>query len=477
MTSNMTSNMNCEIVAVGTELLLGQIVDTNSSWIGEQLAAVGINSHYQTKVGDNWDRITQVLRQAIARSDAVIVTGGLGPTQDDITREVLASLMGVELELDATIAQRIREMFEARGRAMPENNLRQAMVPQGAKLIAEQPGTAPGLIAELPRAAATDPAEVGPTGAGSTEASPAEAGPTVVVYLVPGVPREMKEMLNGTVLADLRARAGHTDVITSRVLRTWGESESGLAELLSDRIAALDEIGNPTLAFLASGIEGIKVRITAKAASQPAANSLLDAETKTLCELLGSIVFSVNDESMEQVVLQRLLESGQTLAVAETFTGGLMANRLSAVQQAAGWVRAQQAPTVPGTSAFANPFRGGLVVPDQDEQAGQLASFIREKFETDWGIAASGPGLSSTVPSGTGLSGTGLSGTGSSSPRSSSTVPSGTGSSSPRSSSEVTLAVATADKLVTKTIVLPNDAQQRSNWATISTIDMLRHEL
>ncbi|HCB36886.1 MAG TPA: competence/damage-inducible protein A, partial [Acidimicrobiaceae bacterium] len=143
--------MNCEVVAVGTELLLGQIVDTNSSWIGEQLAASGIDSHWQTKVGDNWDRIADSLRLAVSRSDAVIVSGGLGPTPDDITREVLAGLMGVELVADPVIEQRIREMFGRHGRDMPENNLRQAMVPVGARPIPEQPGTAPGLIAELAR--------------------------------------------------------------------------------------------------------------------------------------------------------------------------------------------------------------------------------------------------------------------------------------------------------------------------------------
>ena len=138
--------MRCEIVAVGTELLLGQIVDTNSSYIGEQLALVGIDSHFQTKVGDNWDRIKTVITQALDRSDAVIVCGGLGPTQDDITRDVIADIMGVPLVRDEALVDKIREIFGGRGRPMPENNLRQADVPVGASLIAQMPGTAPGLV-------------------------------------------------------------------------------------------------------------------------------------------------------------------------------------------------------------------------------------------------------------------------------------------------------------------------------------------
>jgi len=197
--------MKCEIIAVGTELLLGQIVDTNSSWMGEHLALAGIDSHYQTKVGDNWDRIEDAVNLALDRSDAVIMCGGLGPTQDDITREVIAKVMGAELVLDEVIAARIEEMFRTRGREMPANNLRQAMVPAGATAISQQPGTAPGLVVPFTRE-------------GETEK---------VLYAVPGVPYEMKEMFLGTIIPDLQQRSGETAVIDSRVLRTWGQSESG----------------------------------------------------------------------------------------------------------------------------------------------------------------------------------------------------------------------------------------------------------
>ena len=320
--------MKTEIVAVGTELLLGQIVDTNSSWMGEQLALAGIDSHYQTKVGDNWDRIDASFRLALDRSDAVIVCGGLGPTQDDITREVLASVMGVELVLDERIAERIRSMFASRSRPMPENNLRQAMVPAGATPIPQQPGTAPGLMAPI--------RWVRGVGAVPLGAEPPDGAEVLdrVVYLVPGVPYEMREMLNGTVLGDLQRRAGVSATIESRVLRTWGQSESGLAEMLAGRIDELDEAGNPTLAFLASGIEGIKVRITAKGADSAEAWQLIDSEQAVLEPMLGDLVFAYDDDSMETAVLAELGRLGLTLGVAETVTGGRMANRLSSAEAA-----------------------------------------------------------------------------------------------------------------------------------------------
>jgi nicotinamide-nucleotide amidase len=308
--------MRCEVVAVGTELLLGQIVDTNSSWIGEQLALAGIDSHFQTKVGDNRDRIRQVLEMALSRSDAVVVCGGLGPTHDDITRDVIADVMGVDLVIDEEIAERIRAMFGSRGRDMPSNNLRQAMVPVGASTMAQQPGTAPGLVC--------------PVG-------------DRVIYAVPGVPYEMQEMVTGTVIPDLSRRAGVTAAIRSRVLRTWGQSESGLAELLAPRIDELDQSGHCTLAFLASGIEGLKVRVTAKADTGEEADAVLAAEVALLEEVLGDLVFSHDDEPMEVVVLRLLAEQGLSLATAESMTGGLVASRLT---------------SVPGASAV---FRGAVV--------------------------------------------------------------------------------------------------------------------
>ena len=287
--------MRCEVVAIGTELLLGQIMDTNSSWIGERLALAGIDSHFQVKVGDNFERMEATIRHALERSDAVICCGGLGPTQDDITREVIARIMGVELERDEEIVARIRAMFESRGRVMVDNNKRQADIPAGASPIAEMPGTAPGLVC--------------PIG-------------DKVIYAVPGVPREMKDMMRGTILPDLQHRSGETAVIRSRVIRTWGHSESGLAEMLAPRIDELDRTGNPTLAFQASGIEGLKVRITAKAGDEAAAEKIIAAEETLVRAVLGDVVFGVDEETMEVVILKRLKALGLTLAVAEERLSG-----------------------------------------------------------------------------------------------------------------------------------------------------------
>jgi nicotinamide-nucleotide amidase len=308
--------VRCEVVAVGTELLLGQIVDTNSSWIGEQLAMVGIDSHYQTKVGDNWDRIKAVITQALDRSDAVIVCGGLGPTQDDITRDVIADIMGVPLERDEAIVEKIRQMFGGRGRPMPENNLRQADVPKGASIMAQMPGTAPGLVC--------------PVG-------------DKIVYAVPGVPYEMQEMVTGTVLPDLERRAGITAVIKSRTLRTWGDSESGLAEKLHEEFERLEREGGATIAFLASGMEGLKVRITAKAATEAEVDAVLAAEELIVRDIIGPVVFGVDDDTMESVVLDLCKAQGLTLALAESLTGGMISSRLC---------------DIPGASAA---FRGSIV--------------------------------------------------------------------------------------------------------------------
>ena len=297
--------MRCEIVAVGTEILLGQIVDTNSAWIAERLADAGIDCHFQTVVGDNPERMLEVLEAGVKRSEALIVTGGLGPTQDDLTREVVAELMGVELVRDTEIVERIKGRFSSRGKLMPENNLKQADIPIGAKAIAEMPGTAAGLICPMPGGK--------------------------VIYLVPGVPAEMKQMLEGTVLEDLISRSGERSVISSRVLKTWGHSESGLAEDLAKEIERLDHNGELTLAFQASGIEGVKVRMTAKAADKEQSDLLLDHEENVLRELIGEYIFAVDEQTMESVVLDQLKAQSLTFATAESITGGMIGSRLTEV--------------------------------------------------------------------------------------------------------------------------------------------------
>jgi nicotinamide-nucleotide amidase len=290
--------MRCEVLAVGTELLLGQIVDTNGAWIGEQLAAAGIDSYEHRVIGDNQARIVVALRDLLSRADAVLVCGGLGPTQDDLTRDAIAEVMGAPLERRPELVDHIASMFRTRARDMPENNLRQADVPKGGEAIPNPIGTAPGLRCPIDGK---------------------------VVYAVPGVPYEMQLMVTDHVVPDLRARAGDTATIVSRSLKTWGTSESGLAEMIS---AEVDTQTNPTIAFLARGIEGLVVRITAKAPTEVEARALVDQEEQILRSILGDLVFAVDDETMEQAVLTRLVQRGWTLGIAESLTGGLIGARV-----------------------------------------------------------------------------------------------------------------------------------------------------
>ena len=353
--------MRCSVVAIGTELLLGQIVDTNSSWLGEQLAAAGIDSLFQVKVGDNLGRIVATLKSTLNEADAVIICGGLGPTHDDITREAIAEIMGVELELNDEVALVIEEMFTARNRKMPQNNLRQAMVPRGAKIIEQRRGTAPGLIC--------------PVG-------------DKVMYAVPGVPFELFEMFERAILPDLLMRSGEASVIKSRVLRTWGESESGLNERLVEVIDELEKVGNPTLAFLASGWEGIKVRLTAKAHTAEEAVQLIDVWDAKVRAKVGDLVFGVDQQTMESVLFDILREKKLTLGVAESVTGGLVAGRLTAVVGASDVFRG-------GIVSYASDVKFDVlgVTPGpvvSETAAKEMAVGVRKALGSDIGLALTG---------------------------------------------------------------------------------------
>ena len=353
--------MKCNVVAVGTELLLGQIVDTNSSYIGEQLAAIGIASHLQLKVGDNLERIVDACATALQDADAIIMCGGLGPTHDDLTREAVASLMGVELVHDDEVARVIEEMFAKRQRRMAANNLRQALVPVGARVIPQTRGTAPGLIC--------------PVG-------------NKVIYAVPGVPHEMHDMLARAILPDLLQRSGVSAVIASRVLRTWGESESALNERLDDVISELDGVGNPTLAFLASGWEGIKVRLTAKSDTTQSAHQLLDTWEQRVRREINDIVFGVDTDTMESVVLDLLRTHEWTLGVAESVTGGLIGGRLTNVAGSSEVFRG-------GIISYASDVKFDVLSVDRgpvvsEAAAMQMAQGVRRVLGADVGLAVTG---------------------------------------------------------------------------------------
>lgn len=290
--------MSVEVIAIGTELLLGQIVNSNAAHIGERLAEVGLDHYRQSVVGDNEERMTAAILEASARADAVIITGGLGPTKDDVTRQALAKAAGVSLVFDDEQAERLRERWHRSGREMPESNLQQAERPEGAAFILNPKGTAPGIRIKIGRAE---------------------------VFALPGVPAEMHWMLDDAVIPALAGEG--SSVVKSRLLRSWGEPESAIGERLAD---LFDASANPTIAFLASGGE-IKIRITAKAASVTEAETLIAPIEAEIRRRLGDRIFGVDDETVEVVVLDALAERGWTVGTAESATGGMVAARITSV--------------------------------------------------------------------------------------------------------------------------------------------------
>ncbi len=364
--------MRCDVLAIGTELLLGQIVDTNSSWIGEQLASAGIDTLEHRKVGDNLDRVVRCIRSMLEVSDALIICGGLGPTPDDLTREAIAEVMGVPLERRDELVEWIANLFGGRGRQMPENNLRQADVPVGGDVIPNPIGTAPGLRCEVDGR---------------------------VIYAVPGVPYEMHRMVSEHVLPDLLERSGQRAVIVNRSLKTWGASESGLAEMIAEQV---DAQTNPSIAFLARGIEGIVVRLTAKAPTVAAAEALIAPEEARLRATIGDLIFGIDDETMEHAVLSRLEARSWTLGVAESLTGGLIGSRLANVPGASHTFR--------GTiGSYATAVKRSVLGVTAEhvvsaDCAQQMAEAAREVLGADVGIAVTGvagPGEQDDQPVGT----------------------------------------------------------------------------
>jgi nicotinamide-nucleotide amidase len=301
-----------EIVSTGTELLLGQIVNTNASSLAKQLNELGMDVLFQSTVGDNRVRMAQVLTTALSRADIVITTGGLGPTQGDITKEVSADLLGLKLVLHEPSLQQIQAYFASRGLPMAASNRRQAMMPEGAIVIPNSRGTAPGVILVK--------------------------GDKSIIHL-PGPPYEMEGMFFQSVAPYLLTHFGNQGCIQSKVLRTYGIGESSLEEMIADFI---HKQNNPTIALLARNSE-IHVRITAKASSSEAASQLIADLEESLRQKIGQYIFGTDDETLEQVVGRQLSAAQLTIALAESCTGGLLSSRLT---------------DIPGSSAY---FRGSVV--------------------------------------------------------------------------------------------------------------------
>jgi nicotinamide-nucleotide amidase len=323
--------MIVEVIAVGTELLIGQIVNSNVAYIGRRLAEEGFDAHLQVTVGDNLERVAEAIGTALGRADAVILTGGIGPTQDDLTREAICRATGREMSRDDEHADRIYQRIMARRGVVADSALRMADYPEGAEPLANTQGVALGVALH-------------------------HEGRWIMA--VPGVPREMVAMLDREVMPRLRVAAGKAAVLKSKVLHTWGYGESQVAEILDDLYAAT----NPSIAFLISDME-VRVRITAKADDEPGAAALIAPVEAVVRERLGDVVFAVDDETCLDVIT-RLLDE-RRLAVAEVATAGMVTHRLRAI---------------PG-------FAGGMTTPSGN--ALDLAHLARGQFGADVGLGVS----------------------------------------------------------------------------------------
>ena len=298
--------MRAEIVGVGTEILVGEICNDNAAWMSRALAEIGVDVPHHQAVGDNRTRIAGSIRLAASRADVVLVTGGLGPTQDDITREGLADALGIALVRRPAIEAFLRDLYARWGRAMPEANLQQADVPEGGRYWLPERGTAPGLAVETPDGTR--------------------------VYCVAGVPAEMREMMRQHILPELAEMAGPA-TLAYRTLKVVGVAESRVAEVLDDLFQAGT---NPALAYLAGHGE-VKVRISAKAATRGDADALIEPVEREVARRLGDAVFGRDADTLEAVVGRLLLERGQRLACAESLTGGELGARISSVAGASAY--------------------------------------------------------------------------------------------------------------------------------------------
>jgi len=361
--------MRAELVAVGSELLLGENVDTNSAWISVRLAEVGVDVFRHATVGDNLERMAAALRESCARADVVLVTGGLGPTQDDLTRVAVARAAGVALERREELVAYLEQHFASSGRDMPPSNLRQADLPAGARVL-DAVGTAAGFVLDVGVAGSSDAA---------------------TIYCMPGVPSEMKLMMTRQVLPELIARGGLATTV-SRLVRTAGVSEAVVAEACGPIVERLEAAGNPTIAFLASRGE-TRVRITGKAADREAALALTAPVVQEVLDVLGTGVVGVDDEGVEHAVGRQLRRLRMTLAVAESVSGGGLGARIVTVPGASEWFQG-------GLVTYATPAKAVLAGVDpglleaegpvSEAVAAALAKAASERLDADVGLAVVG---------------------------------------------------------------------------------------
>lgn len=309
--SKEDQNMLAEIISVGSEIILGDVVDTNSKYIARKLTEIGYDIHYLTSVGDNRIRLEKTIKTAINRSDIVITTGGLGPTDDDLTKEIISEITHKKLELRTEILNKIKSFFNSRNFEMTENNKKQAYLPTEASEIINKIGTAPGFLLKER----------------NTE-----------IISLPGVPKEMKYMFDNEVFPYLKRK--NNEIITSRILNVFSIGESRLETEIKD---ILDRQKNPTIALLAGKGE-VKIRITAKGNEKDKVNKLIKEVELEIREKIGDCIYGTNDKGLEVVVGKLLKDKNLVLATAESCTGGLLGNRIT---------------NIPGSSAY---YKGGFIV-------------------------------------------------------------------------------------------------------------------
>ncbi|BAY94206.1 MULTISPECIES: competence/damage-inducible protein A [unclassified Tolypothrix] len=354
--------MSAEIICVGTEMLLGDILNSNAQFLAKQLAQLGIPHYYQTVVGDNPERLKQVIEIAISRAQILIFTGGLGPTPDDLTCETIADFFGVPLVERPEIIEDMAEKFAQRGRVMTPSNRKQALIPEGADILPNPTGTAPGIIWQ-PR-------------------------PNVTILTFPGVPSEMYRMWEETAVPYLKSQGWSKEIIYSRSLRFWGIGESALAE----KVPSYFNLLNPTVAPYAGNGE-VRLRISAKAPSEAAAEDLIVPVEKQIKEIAGLDFYGVDHETLASVVGKLLLQSGETLSVAESCTGGGLGQMLTEISGSSEYFWG-------GVISYDNSVKVGLlgVNPDDLAKMGavsatvaeQMAVGVKTRLSTTWGLSITG---------------------------------------------------------------------------------------
>lgn len=358
--------MKASVITVGDELLIGQVVNTNAAWIGERLTDAGFKVVSMDTVGDDAVAISEVLELAVSRSEFIVMTGGMGPTHDDITKQAVAEFFGRELGFDEDLFERVREMFEKRGRHMPESNRSQAMVPEGFETLPNPLGTAPGLWFDLP---GTDP--------------------TRTLVILPGVPYEMKRLLDREVLPRISGIVGQEEMVRRTILTT-GIGESHLQELIGHLDETLD--ARLKLAYL-PGLQGVRLRISATSERDGDADERLERLAAMLYQKIGEYIYGEGEMTLEAVVGELMKNAGLSVAVAESCTGGLITSLLTDVPGASRYV-------VGGVSAYSNSVKTGILGVSQEillssgavsrDVAIQMAEGVRDRLHSNIGISTTG---------------------------------------------------------------------------------------